>query len=359
MIISDLIRFGTQGAFAALLLSHHARLWELVVLQVIRGAATAFFKPASVGLTPQNVSPHRLQQANALLSLTISSSSIVGPSLSGLLVATLGPGWAIALDSLTFALSAALLSRLHLPSAGRQIARQRFLSEFLEGWEEVRSRAWALASILNFMFFQLLVLAAFQVLGPLIAKQSLGGAPAWAVISASVGAGSVLGDLLGLYFKPRRPLLIAFVALLGVLPALILLALAAPAPAVAGGAVLVGAAFSFPTILWFTALQESIPSSALSRVSSFDFMGSTALRPIGYALAGPAAAAFGAKEVLLAAALLYGLVDIATIALPSIARFKRRGRIPGAVHDDEVTRDDHGPAGTGKHEETVDGLSNR
>jgi hypothetical protein len=186
------------------------------------------------------------------------------------------------------------------------------------------------------MFFQLLVLATFQVLGPLIAKQSLGGAPAWAVITASVGVGSILGDMMGLYFKPIRPLLYAFLTLLGVLPGLVLLALAAPTPIIAAGAVLIGIAFSFPTILWFTALQESIPASALSRVSSFDFMGSTALRPIGYALAGPAATAFGAKEVLLAAVLLYALTDVATISLPSITRFKRRDRIPIAAHEDEI-----------------------
>jgi MFS family permease len=130
MVISDLIRFGTQAAFAALLLSHHAWLWELVLLQVIRGTATAFFKPASVGLTPQNVSPHRLQQANALLSLTTSSASIVGPSLSGLLVATVGPGWAIALDSVTFALSATLLSQLRLPSGGIRLLGNGSLGSF-------------------------------------------------------------------------------------------------------------------------------------------------------------------------------------------------------------------------------------
>src|SRR6266568_2143803 len=51
MLTADVTRMGIQAATAALLLSHTARVWELIVLQAFAGAATAFFNPASTGLT--------------------------------------------------------------------------------------------------------------------------------------------------------------------------------------------------------------------------------------------------------------------------------------------------------------------
>jgi MFS family permease len=95
MIGADLARFGTQGATAALLVTGHARLWELIVLQAIGGAASAFFNPSLTGLTPLLVSGEHLQQANVLRGLSAGIGGIAGPALAGILVATgrlgLGP----------------------------------------------------------------------------------------------------------------------------------------------------------------------------------------------------------------------------------------------------------------------------
>src|SRR5437764_9169281 len=60
MIGSDLVRLASQGLLAALLLAGAARLWEILVLVVVGGAATAFFNPAVTGLVAQTVSAHRL-----------------------------------------------------------------------------------------------------------------------------------------------------------------------------------------------------------------------------------------------------------------------------------------------------------
>src|SRR5262245_6992532 len=115
MLGADAARAVTQAVVAVLLFTDEARLWQLLVLFALYGAADAFFAPASTGLVPEVVTADRLQQANALLALTTSASAVVGPALSGLLVALLGSGTVFALDAATFAVSSLALASLRLP----------------------------------------------------------------------------------------------------------------------------------------------------------------------------------------------------------------------------------------------------
>ena len=89
MLTADLVRLGSQGAVAVLLLTHSARIWQIAVLQAVAGSASAFFNPASTGLTPLTVSAERLQQANALRGISMASAGIVGPAIGGAIV----PAW--------------------------------------------------------------------------------------------------------------------------------------------------------------------------------------------------------------------------------------------------------------------------
>ena len=109
MIVADIARAVVQATMAALLLSGSAEIWMLAVLAGLFGIAEAFFGPAMVGLLPQTVETARLQQANALFGLVQNVGMVVGPALAGLLLALTGPGEAIAIDSLTFVVSAFFL----------------------------------------------------------------------------------------------------------------------------------------------------------------------------------------------------------------------------------------------------------
>lgn len=204
MMLSDLGRAATQGLLGVLLVSGVVELWHFLVIEGVNGAFSAFFFPAATGLTPKTVSPARLQQANALLSLTYSSAAIIGPAIAGVLVATIGPGTALIVDAVTFLVSAFLLLQIRLPEGARFIEATTFLSDLTAGWTEVRSRSWVWISILNFSHFQLIALPAFFVLGPFIADTSLGGASAWATILAAAGVGSVVGDLAAMRIEPER-----------------------------------------------------------------------------------------------------------------------------------------------------------
>src|SRR5438309_4165316 len=226
MVVSDVVRGVVHVILAMLLLVGGAQFWHLVVGTAVIGGASAFFVPASTGLIPQTVSAERLQQGNALMSLSRSASNVFGPAVSGLLVATIGPGWVFAADAVTFAVSAASLLALRLPSQpANPVAR--FLAELAGGWREVVSRRWLLASIITFGFSNV-AMAPIFVLGPVIAQEKLGGPAAWGLIATGLGVGGVLGALVALRWKPRRPLAMSFsLALAFSLP---MLALAPPLP---------------------------------------------------------------------------------------------------------------------------------
>lgn len=316
MIAADLTRFASQGATAALLISGHAHIWQLALLQAIAGAATAFFNPASTGLLPMTVSAERLQQANGLRALSMSSANIAGPLIAGLLVAFVGAGWALAADAASFAVSAAFLARLR-PAAHERLPSQSFLRDLRAGWSEFRQRTWVWVYVV-WASLGNLGMAAFMVLGAVIAKRSLGGAAAWGFIMAAFGAGAIGGSLSALQLHARRPLLVASIACGALALPAAALALALPVFVVAAAALAAGGGLMLANTLWETTLQRHIPTAVLSRVSAYDWFGSFAFVPIGYALAGPVGASIGFGPALWIIAAFFALSAPAIAALPAI-----------------------------------------
>ncbi len=192
MIGADVTRFVSQGVLAALLLSGHAQLWQLIVLQAAHGTGSAFFMPAVTGLIAESVSRERLQEANALRWMADSAGRVIGPAIAGVLVATIGAGAALAVDSGSFAVSAFFLAAMRLPALERP-PQQALLRELAEGWHEFRSRTWLVAANALAALANVLLLAPMLVLGPAVAKRYLGGAGAWALIVAAFGLGSIAG----------------------------------------------------------------------------------------------------------------------------------------------------------------------
>lgn len=321
MLAADLVRAAVQIALAATLLTGSARLWHFLVAAFVTGAASAFFAPASTGLLPQLVSPQRLQAANALLSISRSSASIFGPAVSGILVATVGSGWVFAFDAVTFLASAAFLAALRVPAAAPR-ARQTFLRELAEGWGEVRSRSWLAAGLVAAAFANVAI-ATYFVLGPLVAEQELGGPRAWGIALAGGPVGALLGGMVAMRLRPRRPLLVAFA--IWTIPALQLLALVPPVPAL--GLAVAGALAVFSVelgnVLWNTVVQGRIPEQALSRVTSYDWAVSLIFMPLGYTLAPPLADSIGVDATLVLAASIAFVGNAGVLLVPSIRRMER------------------------------------
>src|SRR2546430_2730973 len=301
MMAADAVRCLTQTAFGVLLLAGHARLWEMVLLQAFAGTAAAFYLPASMGLTKATVPNELLQEANGLLALTRNVTFTVGPLVAGTIVAFVGAGWALVFDGLTFGGSVFFLSLLRLAARPAGPARSPFLAEVRGGWREVSRRTWVWLSIIYYMVFNL-IFAGVQVLGPAAVSGRAHAALGWGAVAAALSGGELLGNALSVRIRPRRLLVASRYGELLAIPLLVALGLGAPVAELVVTGVLLGVAISFPDALWLTALQQHIPEAALSRVTSFDYLGSFVLRPVSYTVAAGAVAAFGTERALIVGA---------------------------------------------------------
>ena len=303
MVVCDVVRVVGEVILAVLLISGTAQVWHMAVGAAVIGAASAFFLPASSGLVPQVVSAGRLQQGNALMGLSRSATGIFGPPISGLLVVTAGTGVVFLVDAATFAVSTVSLLLLRVPPTEARPTQQRFFAELAAGWREVVARRWIVASICAFAITNLAT-SPFFILGAVVADAKLGGAAAWGVILTGGGIGGVIGGLLALRLRPKRPLLVGF--LISTAMALPLLALVGPLPVVliAAASLLSWVSIQLSNTWWFTMLQQHVPEHARSRVSSYDWLVSLVFQPLGFMLAGPLASGIGLTATLIGAAVL-------------------------------------------------------
>jgi len=321
LVSTDMVKAIAQSLTAALFFTGTADLLTVAILQVIFGTASAFSSPATTGLVREISSDSTLQEANALLSLSRSILYIVGPAVGALIVAAGSPALALAIDAVTFLVSGTLTFLMRLPGVVR-LAASSVLEDLRGGWREFVSRRWAVAMVLSFGLFQLTYFPALNVLGPSVAQTELGGPTSWGLILALEAVGAVIGGAVSLRLKVVRPLV---ACQLFVVPSgLLLIGLAVPLPV----AVLVvmsaavGFGFAAGNTYWMTALQQNVPEHALSRISSFDWLGSVAFNPVGYALVGPLALAIGTPETLVACGVMNVIAAVGVVFVPSVRRIR-------------------------------------
>jgi MFS family permease len=229
----------------------------------------------------------------------------------------------LAVDAASFAVSAWSLALLQPTGTVRIGQETSFIAQLAAGWDEFRRRSWLWASVLHLALLNLVVLAPFFVLGPLIALRSLGGPAGWATIATAYATGAVAGGLIGLRWRPRRPLVTAVLVVFALAPLVAGLAVPAPLPVLAVAGLLGGLQASLHEVLWTTSLQQHVPPEALSRVSAYGWLGALLFAPLGYALAGPVAGWLGVATTLWVGA---GWVLISTglvLAVPGIRQLQR------------------------------------
>jgi hypothetical protein len=366
MLTADLARCAAQAALAAALAAGHPSLWLFVAAALAVGAGNAFFSPALSGLPVQLVPPGQLGDANALLGTAAPAAQVAGPALSGVLIAVTSPALVIAVDAGTYALSALALAGLRLGGTARRPAprssstlrepdtrqcdetvqrsgvrrstslrdpgrrqsretaqlqpprKDSLLRDLAEGWAEFTAHPWLWPQTVQFALFNLVTWGPYLVLGPVLARQYLGGARAWGVVLACYGGGSVLGGLAALGRRPRRPLLVATLTTLGFALPPLALALGLPLPAVAGAALAAGLGTALGGAFATTVEQRLIPAEALSRVGAFNMVGAFAFGPVAFIAAGPEAALFGPRAVLAFGAAWSTAMTLAVLAVPAV-----------------------------------------
>lgn len=312
----------TQAAVAALILTGTAQIWSLALLSAINGAVSGLGIPASLSVLQQTVPDEQFTTANALTRLVANSTNILGLSLGGALVAVAGPGWAIAVDAGTFATAAVCFA--HLPARpGGVGSRKSMIADLREGWHEFFARTWVWVVVAQFLVLNAALAGAEGVLGPVVADNTIGRS-AYGVVLASSAVGLVVGAFVALRFQPRRALRVGV---------MVMLATALPALSLAWSPTILvlclaffvsGAVLDQFSVAWDTSLQQNVPPERLSRVYSYDALGSFLAIPIGQTVVGPLAASFGVQATLMGLASAVVVATALALSSRSVRTLERR-----------------------------------
>lgn len=323
--VLDILSIGT---IAVLLFTGTATIPVMVALAAVNGASTAFVLPAMQGIIPQLATPEHLQQANAMLSFVRSAVVIGGPVIAGILVTTVGPAWAMVVQVAGWLVAIPVLAMVKLPPPAGAGEFSLF-ADLRTGWGEFWSRSWLWTIVLAFMIMNAIHVGAWGVVGPYIAKNDERlGIAGWGWVVSAEGVGVLLMTMVLMWFPLRRPLRYGMLGMalfaipltmLGVHPVVVLVAIAA---------FLAGAGAEVFHTGWNLAMMENIPGDKLSRVSSYDMLGSFVVMPIGTLVYGWLITRADPALVLTVSAILYAVIALTTLFVPSVWRM---GRVEAAI----------------------------
>ena len=319
--VSNAVSVLSQAAAAALVISGHAEIWQLVVIEAVNGTAAATAFPAMQGMIPQLVPRAQLQQANALLSMARGGLFAIGPTTAALLVVTVGPGWALAVDAATWLVALLLLMPVHVPHQA-PAAGSSVVGDLREGWTLFRTTTWLWVVVLAFGALNAISSGALHTLGPPLARDTIGIA-GWGYALSAEAIGLLLAAVVMLRVSIRYPLRAGMLGCLVFAAPLLVLGLDPQLVPLAVGLFLAGAGLEVFGIGWSVAMQEHLPGEMLSRASSYDALGSMVAVPIGQLTFGPLGEWFGTGPVLVASGVAYAVICLLTLASSSVRDLER------------------------------------
>ena len=354
MIGSNVVRLIAVGVLGFVVLEGAAAVWMLYAFALAFGVADAFFYPALTAMVPDLVDDSQLQKANGLVQGTAQFTTLIGPAVAGVAIATLagqgaGPdvtGTALALlfDAATFVVS---LVTLLLITARRPVHasdKGSVIKDIREGIAFVVKMPAVRVMVLLSMAANMLIVGPFEVGLPIVAFERLPeGAAAFGLITAAFGGGSLLG-MVGATVLPPLPkahfgsILLALFSLTGVCLALI--ALIGSTPVMLLDAVIAGTILGYTNISYITWIQRRIPRNLMGRVMSLMMFGSVALVPLSMAVSG-ALVKISIDAVLMGGGLGMAALAILGLLAPSV----RRMGLEPTLGEDEPT-DERAPLTT-------------
>jgi MFS family permease len=287
----------------------------LLVLILVNGAfgiLWGVFWPAFAGVLPSVLPEEALQKGNAINSLVANAGIILGAASAGFLVSGFGAATALAIDAISFFVSGVMIYTFRHVTPRAEVTENTVFDDLKHGWQVFRSFRWIVVIVVSFSFIVMCWAAAESVLGPLIALEHFNGPKSWSLVITAESAGLIVGALIALKIKPKYPMRFLMLSSFTITFYIWTMARPQSLALIAFGAFLFGITLDLWGTLWSTALQRKVPRDSLSRVSSFDAMGSMIFKPVGLAIAAPLSVLFGIDNFLL---ILAGITAVA-ILLP-------------------------------------------
>jgi MFS family permease len=293
-------------------------LWLLVVMGALFGILNALWWPAMSGVLPEILPKEKLQEGNAIIGLTTNFGYIFGTLTGGVLVATVGAGWGLLADAISFFIAGAIVWAL--PIIGKAKDKSPgILHDLIVGWREFISRSWVIAMVFAFALINMAFESMLSVLGPLNFSDPKSGPREWSYNLAGLSVGMLIGGIWILKTKIRKPLFVAMI--LVAISSIWDFALAFDAPMIFTilASIFSGISLEIFMVTWSTSLQSHVPEESYSRVSSYDTLGSYGIAPLGIVIAGPLAMHFGVNNILLAT----GITTLVAATLSLLVRSVR------------------------------------
>ena len=324
MIGADIIRAVAIGAIGFLSIAGLLEIWHIAVLIAFVGLGDAFFNPASTAIVPDLVPDEALPQANALLgTMRPLMVRLIGPALAGFVVAAVGSGAAFVIDGASFLVSAVAVAAIrprpmHIAEGGHGV-RQTIL-QVREGLAFVRRTPWLWATLLSAMLSLLAFFGPVETLVPFLVKNRLNVGPeSLGLLFAVGGVGAILtGVAIGQFGLPRKRVTIMYLSWSVGVALMAIFGLMTELWQALVASFFLQALFQLGQVIWTTMLQTLVPRKLLGRVTSVDWLVSTGLVPVSFALTGPAAEAFGAAETMVGASLIGAVLMIMLLFVPGV-----------------------------------------
>ncbi len=290
MIVSDLVRAGLVGSLVvAMLVSNRPPLWLFYLISFALSGTAMFFGPARSAALPDLMDRETLLGANVAASMLGQLMAVAYTALGGLLIAAIGPIWAMGINAVSFVISAIWLSRLpSLAPTSRPAAagpRPSLLADIREGVAYMRSTAF-LALLLSVVVMVNFGSALYSSLLPVLVGGVLKGTPAlYGTISTAMIVGSLLGGL-ALQGVARRLSMntLIILGLGGAGLSAIAIGWSSLTPLVVVFYGLMSFALVFNQMPVYTLLQRETPSHLRGRVFNLFGLVATIANPLGIAL---------------------------------------------------------------------------
>lgn len=319
MVAADVARVAIHGAMAVSFAVGRPELWLIATMLALSGCCSAVFQPGYASVIPRIAGD--VQKANAAIRVAESLVAVAGPAAAGLLLAFSSVSAVMAIDAMTFGISAVCLLAMRL-TIRRSPIPSSFRDDLVLGWREFCSRRWLWNVIVIFMLFQATVNGPFITLGQSVitiehGERSLG------FIMSAFGLGAVVGGLIATRLEPLHPLRAGTVAMAGGIFSLLSVAMQLSPPVIAAGYFLHGTGGAFWLVMFHSSVQTRIPADVLGRVHAYDVAGSLVMRPVGQMAAGTTALWIGAVPVLFFSSAMLLVVIGLMIAVPAIRNLRR------------------------------------
>ncbi len=321
MLSTQIFLMIVTAIFATVVVTGNAHVWNIIVFTLLTGVGWAFNMPVRQSIVPHLVPRADLMNAVALNSAGFNLTRVVGPSLAGVLIATIGVGGNFYLQSLAYVGVAAMIWQMRIPQiqgASRDVSVGRNLAE---GARYVW-RHPTLRSQMSLALIPVLVALPYVSLLPVFAKDVLGLGPGgFGLLMAAPGVGAVVGTLtMASIGNVKRKGLVLFISLTGLAIALVLFSQSRSVLLSLGLLVLMGGFQMTYMTTNQTLLQITTPDEFRGRVMGI-YMLNQGLLPLGSLLAGTLADVWNAPlAVAVMGGALLALVGVAFLALPSMRR---------------------------------------